>query len=67
MGAQYQGLNRSDILYSSIAKPAIDKHKHKTENKLIALTRLSGIVFLNTNAEIAPIKIKARIIVSILY
>lgn len=64
-GAKYPTVNGSDILYSSITKPAIDKHRHKTEKKLIILISLSGIVFLNPKAEIAPIRIEAMIMISI--
>ena len=63
-GAKYQTLKGSAILYSSITKPAIDKPRQKTEKKLIIFSRLSGIIFLNTKAEIAPIKIKAMIMIS---
>ena len=64
-GAKYQTVKGSCILCSSITKPAMDKHRHKTEKKLRILSRLSGIIFLKTKAEIAPIKIKAMITNSI--
>ena len=64
-GPKYQTEKGRGILYSSITKPATEKHKHKTENKLIILSRFSERTFLNTKAEIAPIKINPIIITSI--
>jgi hypothetical protein len=64
-GAKYQTVKGSGILYSSITKPAMDKPRHKTETRLRNLSRLSGIMFLNTKAEIPPIKINVMIIISI--
>ena len=43
----------------------MNRDRHKTENQLINLSSFSEIMFLNTKAEIAPIKMNTMIIVSI--
>lgn len=64
-GAKIQTVKGRRIRYWSITKPAMNRHRHRTENQLIDLSSFSGIMFLNRKAEIAPIKMNTMIIASI--